>query len=308
MRHLVLLLLAAMLLGACASDDAIRAGQTSSPTPSPAPTETETDAPEGDRLIRFPDPDRVVPHNAARLAEHIRKNEVKLRKAIEMWLDSGGDRRSGAGHRVALGALWQQRMFRTVTKHPDLSRKVLRRLPAWVARKVREHVSAGRGLRALASPIEPPVRMRVTPVDSHKKLRRFYKGAGRHFDIPVEILASLNFVESKFGRFMGPSSAGAKGPMQFMPSTWDIYGEGNIWDPHDAIWAAARYLSASGAPARMDDALWAYNHSDAYVVAIKTYAREMKRHPHSFYSYYFWQVFVRTTEGDFQLTGPGRDQ
>jgi membrane-bound lytic murein transglycosylase B len=169
-------------------------------------------------------------------------------------------------------------------------------------------VDAGAGLRALASPIEPPVRMRVTPVDAHVILTRAYKRASRRYDIPVEILASLNFVESKFGRFMGPSSAGAKGPMQFMPATWDIYGEGDIWDPRAAIMAAARYLNASGAPRDMNGALWVYNHSDAYVKAIRTYAAEIEKRPHSFYSYYFWQVFVRTTEGDVQLTGPGRDQ
>ena len=96
--------------------------------------------------------------------------------------------------------------------------------------------------------------------------------------------------------------------MQFMPATWDYYGEGNVWNPHDAIMAAARYLSASGAPERMNDSLYAYNRSWAYVAAIRTYAAEMKKRPHSFYSYWFWQVFVRTTEGDLQLTGPGRDQ
>ena len=225
-----------------------------------------------------------------------------------MWLDRGGRRRSPAGHRVALGALWQQRMFRKVTKQPRLARAVVARLPRWLAQKVGAHIEAGAGLRALSSPIEPPVRMRITPVDPHKDLLRFYEKAGARFNIPVEILASLNFVESKFGRFMGPSSAGAKGPMQFIPSTWDIYGKGDIWDPHDAIMAAARYLSASGAPGDMNGALYAYNRSEAYVKAVRTYAAEIATRPHSFYAYYFWQVFVRTTEGDVQLTGPGRDQ
>ena len=31
----------------------------------------------------------------------------------------------------------------------------------------------------------------------------------------------------------------------------------------------------------------------------------MSRSPNAFYVYYFWQVFVRTTKGDDQLTGPG---
>ena len=279
-------------------------------TPSPAPSETSEPQPrsEGEKLLSFPHPDKRVPLRAGVLAEQFRTTETNLKKAIEMWLDRGGDRLSPAGRRVALGALWQQKMLRVLTKRPTLARSVMRKVPTWMARKIATHTEAGAGLRALGSPLEPPIKMRVTPVDPHQKLQRYYRKAGRRYDIPVEILASLNFVESKFGRFMGPSSAGAQGPMQFMPATWDYYGEGNVWNPHDAIMAAARYLSASGAPERMNDALWSYNHSTAYIKAVRTYAAEMDKRPHSFFAYYFWQVFVRTTEGDLQLTGPGRDQ
>ena len=297
-------------LAACSSpvEDRVLGTRATSPVPSPSPVEEPQPGQGSAPLVSFPSPDRRVPVRAAALAEQIDKTETKLKRAIAMWLDRGGHNDSRAGRRVALGALWQQRMYRTVTKKPRLARSVIARLPRWIARKVDAHVEAGAGLRALASPIEPPVRMRVTPVDDHRVLTPAYKKAGRRYNIPTEILASLNFVESKFGRFMGPSSAGAKGPMQFMPATWDIYGEGNIWNPRDAIMAAARYLGASGAPGDMNGALWAYNHSDAYVKAIRTYAAEIRKRPHSFYAYYFWQVFVRTTEGDVQLTGPGRDQ
>jgi len=304
-----LAVLVALLLAACSAPAEDRAVD-SATTASPSPSETsEPDPAAADpRLISFPGPDKRVPSVPGRLAEQLHETEKKLEKAIDMWLERGGERRSPAGKRVALGALWQQKMLRVVTKRPQLARAVMRKVPRWLARKVDAHVEAGSGLRSLSTPIEPPVRMRVTPVDPHDDLRRFYRKAGRRYDIPVEILASLNFVESKFGRFMGPSSAGALGPMQFMPATWDAYGQGNVWNPHDAIMAAARYLSASGAPDRMDDALWSYNHSDAYVLAVKTYANEMKKRPYSFYSYYFHQVFVRTTKGAVQLTGPGRDQ
>ena len=120
-----------------------------------------------------------------------------------------------------------------------------------------------------------------------------------------EVLAAVNLVETRMGRLTGPSPAGARGPMQFIPSTWDIYGRGDIMDPHDSILAAARYLDAAGAPEDMRGALFAYNNADAYVDAIVTYAREMMRDERAFYSYYFWQVFVLTTKGDLQLTGPG---
>jgi len=307
MRSVAAILLA-VLLAACSAPEGDRVlGTQITASPSPSRTSEPEPAPDRPKLISFPHPDKRVPAVPARLAEQVHKTEKKLEEAIDMWLERGGERRSPAGKRVALGALWQQKMLRVLTKRPRLARAVTRKVPAWLARKIDAHVEAGAGLRSLSSPVEPPVRMRVTPVDPHGDLRRFYRKAGRRYDIPVEILASLNFVESKFGRFMGPSSAGALGPMQFMPATWDIYGRGNVWNPHDAIMAAARYLSASGAPERMDDALFAYNRSSAYVAAIKTYANEMNKRSHSFYSYYFHQVFVRTTEGDVQLTGPGRD-
>jgi hypothetical protein len=232
-----------------------------------------------------------------------------LPKAIDQWLDNGGRRLSPAGHRVALGALWQQKLYRVLVAREGLRNRVIARTPPWLAGRIRKHVKAGGGLRALASPLEPPIRLKTTPPTPHRALRRYYKKGQRLFDVPWYILASVNFVESKFGRLLGPSSAGAQGPMQFIPSTWDAYGNGgDINDPHDAIVAAARYLNASGAPERMRDALFAYNHSTAYVDAILIYAREIKRDPRNFLSYYFWQVFVRTTEGDMQLTGPGRDR
>lgn len=297
-----------LLLAACNPGQDEVLGSRVARGPSPSETSEPQPTSEGEKLISFPHPDKRVPMKPGVLAEQVRKTETDLKRAIEMWLDRGGRNLSPAGRRVALGALWQQKMFRALTKRPELARSVMRKVPTWMARKVASHTEAGAGLRALGAPLEPPINMRVTPVDPHQKLQRYYRKAGRRYDIPVEILASLNFVESKFGRFMGPSSAGALGPMQFMPATWDIYGEGNVWNPHDAIMAAARYLSASGAPERMNDSLYAYNRSWAYVAAIRTYAAEMKKRPHSFYSYYFHQVFVRTTKGDLQLTGPGRDQ
>jgi membrane-bound lytic murein transglycosylase B len=137
-------------------------------------------------------------------------------------------------------------------------------------------------------------------------LKQYYTTARGRFRIPRTIMASVNFVETKFGRVLGPSSAGARGPMQFLPSTWDAYGNGgNIWDPHDAIMGAGRYLEASGAPERMYDALHAYNPSDAYVRTILIYADQMRRKPFRYLNYYWWQVFVRTKDGAEQMTGPG---
>lgn len=89
------------------------------------------------------------------------------------------------------------------------------------------------------------------------------------------ILAAINGIESGFGANMGPSSAGAIGWMQFMPSTWATYGvdadadgKADPYDPHDAIYAAASYLSASGMPADTPGAIFSYNHADWYVADV----------------------------------------
>ena len=86
------------------------------------------------------------------------------------------------------------------------------------------------------------------------------------------ILAGINAIETAFGTNLGPSSAGAVGWMQFMPETWSMYGVDANGDgvadpnnPEDAIYAAARYLSAAGMPADVWGAIFAYNHADWYV-------------------------------------------
>ena len=84
--------------------------------------------------------------------------------------------------------------------------------------------------------------------------------------VPWQILAAIAKVESGFGQNMATSSAGAIGYGQFLPSTWVGYGNGgNPYDYHDALPAMARYLCASGAPGDLRSAMFAYNHSWAYV-------------------------------------------
>jgi membrane-bound lytic murein transglycosylase B len=113
-------------------------------------------------------------------------------------------------------------------------------------------------------------------------------------------------IETRMGRIRSNSSAGAQGPMQFIPSTWAAYGlGGDVREERDAILGAANYLSASGAPSDYRQALFHYNPVSAYVTAVTGYANAMGRDPDLFYAYYNWQVFVRTTRGDVRLTGPG---
>jgi hypothetical protein len=97
------------------------------------------------------------------------------------------------------------------------------------------------------------------------------------------VLAAIGQIESGHGRDAGPSSAGALGPMQFLPSTWRTYGvdgdrdgKADIMNPFDAVPAAARYLCANGAGhggAQLSNAIWHYNHSTVYVQRVLALAR-----------------------------------
>lgn len=95
------------------------------------------------------------------------------------------------------------------------------------------------------------------------------------------VLAAIHKVETGFGTGKATSSAGAQGPMQFMPATFDSYGvdgDGNgradINDVEDAVFSAANLLCANGAgdPARLATAIWNYNHSQTYVSQVLTLA------------------------------------
>ena len=81
-----------------------------------------------------------------------------------------------------------------------------------------------------------------------------YQAAGIQYDVPWQVLAAINEIETDYGRNLSVSSAGAVGWMQFLPSTWktwavDANGDGvaDPYNPVDAIFSAARYLQAAGA-------------------------------------------------------------
>jgi membrane-bound lytic murein transglycosylase MltF len=121
---------------------------------------------------------------------------------------------------------------------------------------------------------------------------------------PWEYLAAIHLVETRMGRIHGTSTAGAQGPMQFIPETWEIYGAGDIYDDRDAIRAAARYLADRGAPGVMPQALFSYNNDNRYVAAIESYAQVLRADPRAYDGYHAWQVFF-STEGETYLLPEG---
>ena len=131
-------------------------------------------------------------------------------------------------------------------------------------------------LSGITAPVIPSVS--CSTVGAPVELLPIYQHASDAYGLGPQgpaILASINGIESGFGANLGPSSAGAEGWMQFMPSTWASYGvdadgdgTADPNDPHDAIFAAASYLSAAGMPADTAGAIFAYKHADWYVAEV----------------------------------------
>jgi membrane-bound lytic murein transglycosylase B len=246
-----------------------------------------------------------VPRDPAALAERLASTQRELDRAVDAWRERGDPARGAPPEDVTRYALYQQRIHRLLSSRRALAHAVLARSPGRVAAHARATIRARRKLAPLATP-QPRRRLRTGPAEPAGVLLRHYREAQRRFGVSWRVLAAVNLVESAFGRMRNNSTAGAQGPMQFIPSTWAAYGMGgDIQDPHDAILGAANYLHANGAPGDYRNALYHYNPSSLYVDAVLAYAGRIRRDARNFFSYYAWQVFVRTPEGVRRITGPG---
>jgi hypothetical protein len=150
---------------------------------------------------------------------------------------------------------------------------------------------------AQASPTRRPGRQPPPSSAAHADIPASYltlyrRAAPRCPGLSWAVLAAIGKVESDHGRARLPgvrsgwNQAGAAGPMQFgigkgrAGNSWTTYGADydhdgrrSVYDPGDAIPAAARYLCAHGAPRQLSRALFAYNHSWSYVALVKRHAR-----------------------------------
>ncbi|MFY9580226.1 MAG: lytic transglycosylase domain-containing protein [Gaiellaceae bacterium] len=249
-----------------------------------------------------PSPNQPLPQTPKTTARALVDTTDSLRKAIDAWRASTS---AAVPNDVTLYALYEQRLYRLLSDNAPRARATFQRLPRPLAAYARDVVVAHRELVRLT----PPLRTRmvhVGPAAPAADLLRWYHEAERRFGVAWRVLAAVNFVESAFGKLRSASAAGAQGPMQFTRSSWRKYGlGGNVHDPHDAILGAANYLRAAGARRNIRRALYAYNPSQLYVDAVLRYARRIGADIHAYYSFYSWQVFVRTTSGVRRVTGPG---
>jgi len=252
-----------------------------------------------------PAPAKAIPSGARPLAGALDRTTADLDRAIDRWRRDGDPSRAPTPSDVTAHALYQQRIYLYVASRTRLAAKVRARLRGPARPEAGDLLSARRELDRLNGTTRSR-RFRTGRAVPPDVLRGYYRRAERRFGVAWQVLAAVNFVETGFNKIRSASSAGAQGPMQFIPATWRAYGMGgDIRDPRDAIMGAANYLRRSGAPRSYRRALYAYNPSYAYVRAVLRYARVIRARPQAFYALHSWQIFVRTPGGVRRLTGPG---
>jgi hypothetical protein len=240
----------------------------SSPSASPSPT-----------------PTAHVVIDAAYVAGELGTVEDAIRMA-----DTPGDEYASLGDR-------QQHAYQLLAAHPDWVPAVLNAVSPTARSAIQDNLSAAQQIDSLNGSRSALPHWQIIAPPAPEVLLGYYREAQAAYGIEWQYLAAINLIETNMGRIRGLSSAGAQGPMQFMPATWASYGRGDVNNPHDAIQAAGRYLKAHGAPQNMSRAIYAYNPSNLYVRAVQLYAEQMFNNERAFLGYYSWQVYVQTTGG-----------
>jgi hypothetical protein len=278
-RRLVAPILA-VALSACGASQAVtpaRTATTPNPTLSPSSSPTATATPH------------VTVVDAAYVAAELGGVEEGIRLA-----DTPEQEYLSLGRR-------QQSAYHLLAAHPDWVPAVLAAVPASVRPAVQANISAAQQIDSLNGASSALPHWRIIAPPAPDVLLGYYREAQQAYGVQWQYLAAINLIETNMGRIQGLSSAGAQGPMQFMPATWASYCRGDVNNPRDAILAAGHYLQAHGAPSNMPRAIYAYNPSNLYVRAVQLYAQQMFANERAFLSYYNWEVYVQTTNGEVLL-------
>jgi soluble lytic murein transglycosylase-like protein len=238
-------------------------------------------------------------HSTQTLALRLEGAEVRLRGSLRAWRASDPALLEPPPAAALTAAAQERQIVHQLARSPALARRTLAALPPRLAAALGADVTAARDLQRLAGPATgTPAVLHLVPPRPAGELLADYRRANARFGVHWQLLAAVNLIETAFGRVAVRSSAGARGPMQFLPATWRAYGlGGDIDSPRDAILGAANYLHRSGAPGDDNRAVFAYNHSTLYVDAVLTYARQMTRDPLAYLRYYTWEASLPATLG-----------
>jgi len=232
----------------------------------------------------------TVSSDPARLADDLVADEQALRDP------------STPGPALQAAARRQQAAYRAIGYHSEWDAITRPRIPASLLQIYDLNVDARRQLTAMAETNDAVPAWRVVAPAPADELLAYYRDAEAASGVGWNYLAAINLIETRLGSVVGPSSAGAQGPMQFLPSTFAAYGDGgDIYSPRDSIMAAGRYLAANGFSNDRDGAIFRYNHAAQYVRAVNDYAAVLAADPAAFTGFYGWDVYLKTTRGDVLL-------
>ena len=279
-------------VGGCGTDEVpdSAARTVSSTAATPGTDTTTTTEPTTTTTTEPTPPDRPpeLPDEPVAIAELLVAAELAIRNP------------EVTGHELSEHAHVAQYAYRVLATNPEWDTEVRAVVPPELHLALDANISARRELRGMHTHLlETLPAWRIIDPIPYDELVGFYQAAEAEFGVPWEYLAAIHLVETAIGRVDGISVAGAQGPMQFMPGTWEAFGNGgDVRDHGDAIHGAARYLRHSGAPGDMRAALFAYNRHYNYVRAIQAYASVIRDDPLAFRGYYHWQVYVLTAFGD----------
>jgi hypothetical protein len=196
----------------------------------------------------------------------------------------------------------QQAAYRAIGRHPEWDATTRPRIPPSLLDVYDRNVDARRQLTAMSYVRDTLPAWRIQPPLPADELMGYYRAAESESGVGWNYLAAINLIETHFGSIVGDSTAGAQGPMQFLPSTFAAYGQGgDINSPHDSIMAAGRYLAANGFANDRDRAIYRYNNAHEYVQAVNQYAALIAADPAAFAGYHRWDVYYYTTAGDVLL-------
>ena len=201
-----------------------------------------------------------------------------------------------------------QLLIRAMADQPELDEAVIAALDAEVRPTIERIVRARQFVQARnaanPSPVPPSPTLpawTIAEPDPPAALLAIYAEAEAQTGVPWYWLAAIHLQETRMGRIVGESSAGAVGPMQFLPTTWADCCTGDPLVTRDAIIGAATYLVQGGAPADMAAALHQYNPNDGYVAVVTAYAENMRDVPALYGGYHAFQVFYSSAAGTVRL-------